>query len=151
MTEKERPRILKIYHHNATDPILYQDALKIRTAVFVEEQGIPLSLEIDDNELWAMHFVAYDENNQPIGTARVLPDGHIQRVAVLAAYRHQGVGKALLEAIITFATAQDLPPLTLGAQVSAIGFYQALGFTLTDKPEFLDAGIAHREMSYRPA
>ena len=126
----------------------YQDALAIRTTVFVNEQGVDPHLEVDANEDLCTYFVAY-EAGLPIGTARLLPEDygyHVQRVAVEKAYRHHGVGKALLEAMQAFAKEVQAPEIRLGAQVQALGFYKALGYTPTDKPEFMEAGIRHREM-----
>ncbi|WP_125702796.1 GNAT family N-acetyltransferase [Lacticaseibacillus daqingensis] len=126
----------------------YQDAVGIRTTVFVTEQHVPQELELDADEARAIHFVAY-ENGLALATARLLPEVygyHVQRVAVLAPYRHHGVGKILLDHLADYAAAHNAAELRLGAQVQAVGFYKALGYQLTDTPEFLDAGIRHREM-----
>ncbi|WP_179395109.1 GNAT family N-acetyltransferase [Lacticaseibacillus absianus] len=129
----------------------YREALAIRQTVFVEEQHVPATLEVDADEPKAIHFVAF-ENGLALGTARLIPEGtgyHVQRVAVLRAYRHHGVGKALLEQLATYAAAHGATELHLGAQVQAVGFYKTLGYQLTARPEFLDAGIRHREMQRR--
>ncbi|CAH0416751.1 GNAT family N-acetyltransferase [Periweissella fabaria] len=125
-----------------------QDALAIRKAVFVTEQGISLKDEIDhlDDQTW--HYVAY-LNNQPSATARVIEDApgqwHVQRVATLASARHQGLAHAIMTRIITDATAHNINSLTLGAQITARGFYETLGFQ-AHGPEFIDAGIVHINM-----
>ncbi|KRN24867.1 GNAT family N-acetyltransferase [Lacticaseibacillus camelliae] len=127
---------------------VYQDAVAIRTTVFVKEQHVSPEREIDADEAKATYFVAYD-NGLAVATARLLPEDygyHVQRVAVLAPYRHHGVGKALLQELSEYAEARNAQELRLGAQVQAVGFYKALGYELTDRPEFLDAGIRHREM-----
>ncbi len=127
---------------------VYQDALAIRTAVFVKEQHVAPEREVDADEAKATYFVAYD-NGLAVATARLLPEDygyHVQRVAVAAPYRHHGVGKLLLEHLADFAEAHGARELRLGAQVHALGFYKALGYELTARPEFLDAGIRHREM-----
>jgi len=130
-----------------TSPI-YQDSLAIRQAVFVKEQGVPADLEVDADENKAIYFVGYLDN-QPVATARLRPEAggyHVQRVAVAKAYRNQHLGQALLEAMTDYAKKQAAQHLSLNAQVSAVGFYQRLGYALTERPEFLDAGIQHREM-----
>lgn len=117
---------------------VYQDALAIRTSVFVTEQHVDPALEVDADEAKATYFVAYDDG-LPVATARLLPEPygyHVQRVAVVKAYRHHGVGKALLEALADYANAHDASELRLGAQVQAVGFYKTLGYELTAKPEF---------------
>ncbi|AER64572.1 GNAT family acetyltransferase YjcF [Lacticaseibacillus rhamnosus LOCK908] len=114
----------------------------------MEEQHVPANLEVDADEGKATYFVVYDAG-LPVATARILPEGtgyHVQRVAVEKAYRKHGLGKMVLNAIIAYAREQNVAFLKLGAQLQAIGFYKTLGFQLTDQPEFLDAGIRHREM-----
>lgn len=130
------------------DSQVHHDSVQIRTHVFVEEQHFPANLEVDADEGKATYFVVYDAG-LPVATARILPEGtgyHVQRVAVEKAYRKHGLGKMVLNAIIAYAREQNVAFLKLGAQLQAIGFYKTLGFQLTDQPEFLDAGIRHREM-----
>ena len=130
------------------DTQVHHDSVQIRTHVFVEEQHVPANLEVDADEGKATYFVVYDAG-LPVATARILPEGtgyHVQRVAVEKAYRKHGLGKMVLNAIIAYAREQNVAFLKLGAQLQAIGFYKTLGFQLTDQPEFLDAGIRHREM-----
>ncbi|MDM7523708.1 GNAT family N-acetyltransferase [Lacticaseibacillus rhamnosus] len=130
------------------DSQVHHDSVQIRTHVFVEEQHVPANLEVDSDEGKATYFVVYDAG-LPVATARILPEGtgyHVQRVAVEKAYRKHGLGKMVLNAIIAYAREQNVAFLKLGAQLQAIGFYKTLGFQLTDQPEFLDAGIRHREM-----
>ena len=130
------------------DSQVHHDSVQIRNHVFVEEQHVPANLEVDADEGKATYFVVYDAG-LPVATARILPEGtgyHVQRVAVEKAYRKHGLGKMVLNAIIAYAREQNVAFLKLGAQLQAIGFYKTLGFQLTDQPEFLDAGIRHREM-----
>ncbi|MDE3294135.1 GNAT family N-acetyltransferase [Lacticaseibacillus rhamnosus] len=130
------------------DSQVHHDSVQIRTHVFVEEQHVPANLEVDADEGKATYFVVYDAG-LPVATARILPEGtgyHVQRVAVEKAYRKHGLGKMVLNAIIAYAREQNVAFLKLGAQLQAIGFYKTLDFQLTDQPEFLDAGIRHREM-----
>ncbi len=63
---------------------------KIREQVFVQEQGVPPELEWDDQDAAALHLIAETGTGLAIGTARMLADGHIGRMAVLPQWRHQG-------------------------------------------------------------
>lgn len=125
------------------------DALLLRKAVFVTEQGIALADEIDnlDDQTW--HYVAY-VNEVPAATARVveeqLGEWHIQRVATNKPFRHKGLASAIMKQIIIDATAHNINSLTLGAQISACGFYETLGFITVGEP-FFDAGIPHIVMT----
>ena len=68
----------------------------VRIAVFVVEQNIPEELEWDEHDAASVHALAEDRDGVPIGCGRLLPDGHIGRMAVLSDWRGQGVGAALL-------------------------------------------------------
>lgn len=120
--------------------------LEIREQVFVVEQGVPPSRERDglDPECW--HLLARDEAGQPIGCARLSPQHKIERMAVLQGWRGQGVGSALLRALLARARALGWREVALAAQVSAIGFYQREGFT-AHGDVFDDGGLPHRSMS----
>lgn len=124
---------------------LREHARAVRYAVFVVEQRVPVELEWDEMDAVSWHAVAYDAAGNPIGTGRLLPDGHIGRMAVLAAWRGKQVGRALMERLIAEAAQQQLRPLLLHAQVQAIGFYEKLGF-VAEGTTFMEAGIPHRLM-----
>ena len=116
----------------------------VRERVFVEEQAVPLDLEWDGLDAGARHLLALADG-QPIGTVRMLSDGHIGRMAVLATWRRRGVGSALLGRLLDDARAARLHGVWLNAQTHAVSFYERFGFN-ADGREFLDAGIPHRRM-----
>jgi predicted GNAT family N-acyltransferase len=117
----------------------------VRTAVFVDEQHVPLALQLDEHDADSLHVLALDPHGTPIGTARLLADGHIGRMAVLRTWRGQGVGSAMLQALIGAARARGLHEVVLNAQTHATAFYARHGF-LAEGEEFPDAGIPHRRM-----
>lgn len=119
-------------------------ASEIRRVVFIEEQSVPQEEEWDGRDEQCSHFIAYLED-QPVGTARLLPDGHIGRVAVLDSARGAGIGYQLMEAAIQAAREAGHPHVALSAQLHALAFYQRLGF-VAHGGTFMDAGIPHREM-----
>jgi len=118
---------------------------KVREQVFIREQHVPKDLEWDEHDARAVHVVALDANNQVIGTARLLANGHIGRMAVLEAWRKKSVGSTMLEKLLLLAQQRNLPKVFLHAQTSAIGFYKQHGFRISGE-EFMDAGIPHRYM-----
>lgn len=124
---------------------LQQDAKLIRTQVFICEQGITEADEWDDQDLISQHFVIYDQD-QPIATARLLENNSVGRVAVLKAYRGQGLGQMIMLEIISYAQKQRRSVLTLSSQVHAISFYEKLGFTVQGNP-YDECGISHIEMT----
>jgi predicted GNAT family N-acyltransferase len=107
--------------------------------------GVPVQLEMDSADADCTHALAFDHDGQAIGTARLLPDGRIGRLAVRQANRGQGVGSALLLALLEQAARDGLPRVYLHAQRQACAFYARHGFQ-PEGPEFLEAGIAHQTM-----
>lgn len=126
----------------------YQSELtRIRHEVFVDEQGVPESMEVDEHDLESIHFLVFlKADNKAIATARLLPDGYIGRMAVLKPYRNQSAGSILLETVIETARSKFIDNLILNAQTEARKFYERAGFT-ADGEEFIEAGIPHIRMT----
>ena len=120
------------------------NAAPIRFAVFVEEQGVPLDIELDEMDEKCLHALAFHEGS-PVGTGRLLPDGHIGRMAVLKAWRGRGIGARILGRLMDEARARGDREVVLSAQVRAIAFYRRHGF-VEEGAEYMDAGIPHRDM-----
>jgi len=117
----------------------------IRSEVFIVEQRVPPEEEFDQDDPLARHYLARSNQGKVIGTARLLVDGRIGRMAVHKDWRGRGVGAALLRSAIEDARLQRLPEVRLAAQTHAIGFYQRHGFAAYGN-EFDDANIPHRWM-----
>lgn len=124
---------------------LSADAKTIRFEVFVEEQKVPSEIELDDMDALCLHAVAYAADGTPVGTGRLLPDGHIGRMAVRRSVRGGGVGGALLQALMAQARARGHRQVVLSSQSHAAPFYERHGFSI-DGDEFYEAGIAHINM-----
>jgi predicted GNAT family N-acyltransferase len=124
-------------------------ARPVREAVFIVEQNVPRELEWDQWDERSIHALALDANGSVLGTARLLPDGHLGRMAVLAEHRAKGIGTALARALIEQAASQGIVEIVLSAQTHAVGFYRRLGF-IERGPCFEEAGIPHVEMA-KPA
>ncbi|MFA5678202.1 MAG: GNAT family N-acetyltransferase [Pseudomonas sp.] len=116
----------------------------IRQQVFIEEQAVPAELEWDDNDDVATHFLLTLQD-RAVGTARLLSNGHIGRVALLPEARSKGLGKVLMKEVMQHAWQSGFQTLELSAQTHALGFYQRLGFTVCSDI-YLDAGIPHQTM-----
>ncbi len=117
----------------------------IREVVFVAEQNVPVDLEWDGLDADCTHVIAYADNGQAVATGRLLPDGHIGRIAVLKPWRHQGIGSRVLESLIAIAQGRGITACALNAQTHAQAFYERHGF-VAEGAEFDDAGIPHRHM-----
>lgn len=140
---------MRILHTKDTMSDIYLDALRIRSEVFMKEQGVPFEREVDKDEANTIHFVLYSDQKEAIATLRLLPlndkELKLQRMAVLKNYRKQGLGKILILEAEDFAKLQGFKVIKLGAQLSAIPFYESLGYQAYGE-EFIDAGIAHIHM-----
>ena len=117
----------------------------IRKTVFVDEQRVPEELEWDGLDAQCIHVLAETAVGEAIGTGRLLPDGHIGRMAVLQRWRGQGVGSAILKELIAAAIEAGHPSAVLNAQTRALEFYARFGFEVISD-EFMEAGIPHRTM-----
>lgn len=122
-----------------------QHAKPIRHQVFVLEQNVPPELELDDYDATAVHALVYAPGGEAVGTGRLLPDGHIGRVAVLQAWRGQGVGALIMHALVDHARQQGYAELELSAQCHAQSFYENLGFKAFGDT-YQEAGIGHVAM-----
>ncbi|MBU1214396.1 MAG: GNAT family N-acetyltransferase [Gammaproteobacteria bacterium] len=118
----------------------------IRETVFIREQGVPEELEWDEFDETCRHALALSLSGEAIGCGRILPNGHIGRIAVMQPWRNQKVGTALMEALLDEARSRKYQFVDVDAQVHAVPFYQGFGFVAQGK-EFLDAGLPHIKMT----
>ena len=118
------------------------DARPVRAEVFIAEQKVPLAMEWDDMDAVCVHAVAYDDEGKAVATGRLLPDGHIGRMAVLKIMRGHGIGGAVLDALMTHARQRGDRAVSLNAQTQAELFYRRYGFE-REGEEFMEAGIPH--------
>ena len=144
-----------------SDDHRYEDALGVRYAVFVDEQGVPEELEVDEHEASATHFVGYvdddgdedesaaDDGGQPVAAARLREYepgvGKAERVAVRADHRGEGLGAAVMDAVEAAAAREGFDELYLHAQLHVEEFYAARGYERDGEP-FTEAGIEHVAM-----
>jgi YbgC/YbaW family acyl-CoA thioester hydrolase len=129
---------------------LQADARRVRTEVFIEEQGIVREDEWDEDDHTAVHAVLYNRLDQPVATGRLLRHApgvaKIGRMAVRRAVRGSRHGAEILQALTRAAAARGDHEVVLHAQCSAEGFYRRLGFGVRGEP-FDEVGIAHVEMA----
>ncbi|MDR0834225.1 MAG: GNAT family N-acetyltransferase [Candidatus Symbiothrix sp.] len=134
-----------------TQSCIYLDAVRIRHIVFVEEQRVPLEIEMDAYETQCVHFVLYNEDKVAVATARLLPDREnaglviLQRMAVLSEQRGNGYGRKVIEAVEKYAKQHQFSEIVLHAQLTAHDFYAKMGY-MPFGDEFEEAGIRHISM-----
>ena len=117
----------------------------IRFAIFVGEQNVPPGIELDDKDAGCRHAVAFDDGGKAIGTGRLLPGGHIGRMAVVKEWRRRGIGALILNALVEEARKQGHKEVVLSAQLQAAEFYREHGFEAEGKV-YQEAGILHQAM-----
>ncbi len=117
----------------------------VREAVFVREQQVPEELEWDAFDPISTHVLAISPDGNPVGTARLLPDGRVGRMAVLKNRRGEGIGSAMLQCLLHEAAVRGIPEIVLNAQVTAKAFYARFGFQESGEL-FMEAGIPHVSM-----
>jgi predicted GNAT family N-acyltransferase len=124
------------------------DARAIRRRVFIEEQHVPEELELDEDDQRAVHALALMDG-RAVGCGRFVAHGEVEvkigRMAVLTELRGTGVGRAILEFLMSEARRRGFLRAVLHAQLSAQGFYLKQGFVPVG-PVFEEAGISHRKM-----
>ena len=118
----------------------------IRDIVFGQEQNVAREVDWDGNDSQSFQVVATDDDNNPVGTGRMQPDGKIGRLAVLDSWRGQGIGQKMLKVLVETAEKEDFQEVFLHAQVHAASFYEKCHFH-KDGEEFLEAGIPHVKMT----
>lgn len=133
---------------SGNEATLIEQAKQVREIVFVQEQGIDASLEYDDLDDVCTHVIGLLDS-EPVTTARLRPidstTGKVERVATIQSARGRGYGKDIMNEVERVAKRQGLDELRLGAQLTALPFYEKLGYEAFGD-EFLDADIPHRMM-----
>jgi predicted GNAT family N-acyltransferase len=122
-------------------------AVALRREVFCEEQGVPVSEEIDGRDHQGLHLVAV-AGGEVIATCRIVMVGstaQFSRLAVRATARRQGIATALLEAADAETRAAGGRRIVLHAQTYARPLYENAGYCAHGRL-FWEAGIEHVAM-----
>ena len=120
----------------------------VRRAVFIEEQNVPESIELDGRDPDCFHVLASDTKGRPIGTARMDGKGKIGRMAVMHNYRRRGIGRKMIQVLMDYGRKNSITDFHVSSQITAIGFYRKMGFEPFGE-EFIEAGITHINMKLK--
>jgi predicted GNAT family N-acyltransferase len=139
----------------ADAPVDFALAMALRTAVFIQEQGVPAELEADAFDEEATHWLlTLPETRESLATGRMLsyqeacqarPVAKIGRIAVSRSYRGHGLGQRLMREILTHVQLAGYEQAILDAQTRVMPFYEKLGF-VKEGFEFEEAGLLHYRM-----
>ncbi|MFC7077844.1 GNAT family N-acetyltransferase [Haloarcula halophila] len=130
------------------DDAVGDEARQVRRSVFIDEQGVSESEEMDDKDGAATHLLLSD-GDRPVATARYRfvdeTTVKIERVAVLSQYRGEGLGIRIMEAAEAAARDDGAMEAVLHGQRRVEEFYTGIGYEIVSD-EFEEAGIPHVEM-----
>lgn len=139
-------------HFSGVTDARFEQCVQLRLAVFVEEQQVPKSLELDGHDPECTHFITLSPEHAPIATLRLRALDErtlkLERMAVDSAYRGQHYGKKLVTEAERFAKQNGIREIHLSAQVPALRFYAQLGY-VPEGSEYEEAGIPHQRMRRR--
>ncbi len=127
----------------ANTQVEYFSLMQVRASVFIKEQYVDPTLEIDDSDLSAIHFILYKDNHI-VATCRLISkqEHQLGRFAVLKNYRNMGIGSYLLNYVEAYAKLHKIKHLSLGAQISAKSFYEKNNYK-TYGNTYEEANIMH--------
>ncbi|MEF1229549.1 GNAT family N-acetyltransferase, partial [Vibrio fortis] len=115
---------------------IIEQAQAIRFQVFSVEQSIPNELDFDGLDNTSVHALVIDAN-QAIATARLLikSDGSsvMARVAVLKAYRGQGIASEIVKALVNYAEQQGVESIEIHAHSYLRNYYERFGFNFVQE------------------
>jgi len=126
------------------------DAAMVRTEVFVDEQGFPAEIELDELDKTALHIVLY-QHSAPIATGRILQlsetEFRLGRIAVLQARRKSGIGAQIMQLMEQRAQELGAKKILLSAQLRTKEFYEKCGYTAVSNGKiYLDHHVEHINM-----
>ena len=133
-----------------TNNKIFEDAYKIRVAVFSDEQGIPVEHELENIDKLAFHAVYYDgEKAVSCGRLRVgQKRAKLCRIATLPEARHKGYAKKLIQKLLDLAKKSSCKEIYLHSQLYIVPLYESFGF-VCEGDEFAEEGILHIKMFYK--
>ena len=134
----------------AATPADMEAAKSVRFSVFVEEQGVPPEIEMDEYDSEAVHVICLI-GGRAVGTGRLvdMPDGmKLGRVAVLKEHRDRGLGTGIVIWLLDRAKEAGHNGVYANVQIGAVGFYEKLGFEVNGQ-QFFEAGIEHVRMEWK--
>ena len=121
-----------------------KDAFEVRKCVFVDEQKIPMEIELDQFEDSAKHVIGYYEG-KPVaaGRMRIVDNfAKLERICVIKSYRKYGMGRLIIEKLEKLAKGDDMNQAKLHSQIQAVKFYEELGYKKVSDV-FMEDNIPH--------
>lgn len=145
---------MRVELFDTRDRARMDEAIAVRFAVFVDEQGVPAEEELDEHDdaadVHAVHALVRDAGGTVLAAGRYYRaderTAQVGRMAVRALARGRGAGRALLDALTADAAARGYVRAALNAQDHAVGFYARAGFSPYG-PTTIECDIVHQPMA----
>ena len=110
----------------------------------------PADSEKDDIEASCHHVIAVSDDGDIVGVGRLQfnsdDEAQIRYMAVEPAYEGRGIGRQIVTALESFTFQNERRKIVLDAREPAVGFYQRLGYEVTEKSYLLFDCIQHYRM-----
>ncbi|MCP3924439.1 MAG: GNAT family N-acetyltransferase [Desulfobacterales bacterium] len=114
------------------------ESQKIRNEVFVQEQGIPLELDLDSRDNISYHTLAY-AGKQAVGVGRLAltdkNDAVLARIAVQKEFRSFGIASKIVKASLLQAEKLNISKVDIYPHEYLKGFYESFGFIYIEESE----------------
>jgi len=129
----------------------FQQAARLRYDLFFAEHNLPWSVTQDSNQGKYLHAAILHENTV-LAYGQLVPKKkgiyQICQMVVKPEYQDRNLGKQILSFLIEQAKKDRAFSLTLNARLTAVGFYQKLGFqTYGNSFPSNTTGVMHIAMS----
>lgn len=107
----------------------------------------PRGSEKDDIEEFSHHIIACTAENDIVGVGRLQfnssDEAQIRYMAIEPVHEGRGIGRLIVAALETIALENERRIIVLDAREPAVGFYQRLGYEVTEKSYLLFECIQH--------
>ncbi len=129
----------------------YEKVFLLRNQILREPFGLDFRLEDLSWEVSSHHY-AILQKNEAIACLIAIPDcDHSYRIRQMATKKDmqgQGIGTELMRKVESELASKGGVQISLNARVSAIGFYQSLGYHSVGD-EFVEVTLPHQKMEKR--
>lgn len=130
----------------------FRKELALRQEILRAPLGLNLLDENPHDEIDHKHFGLFDSDGNLIACVVAIlltPDqAKFRQMAVNQAYQGKGYGRKLIERLEFHLAEIGINHLSMHARLTAVGFYQKLGYTPIGD-EFVEVGIPHVRMEKR--
>ncbi|RDH81068.1 MAG: GNAT family N-acetyltransferase [endosymbiont of Galathealinum brachiosum] len=127
----------------------FRQYYNLRWRILRKPWNQPEGSERDKSDTDCYHIIAID-NKIIYGVARLeFPtntSAQLRYMAVDDSYQGQGIGRHIVTHMEQYAKNNNMDKLFLNARENAVGFYEKLGYKITDKTYILFDSIQHYKM-----